>query len=141
MAEDARKAAIEVFEKDCLIRLGTCIAPVGKPKPGAVILTAEFDLPGEGRKIVELKQGEIIVVPAPYQAISAKLTPAKSMAIGKDKGESHETNIYGGTVGLIFDGRGRPFELSNEKDKRIENLNKWSKATNEYPDAKLLGGA
>ncbi|MBT4035856.1 MAG: methylaspartate mutase, partial [Candidatus Marinimicrobia bacterium] len=141
MAEDARKAAVEVFEKDCLIRLGTCIAPIGKPKPGSVILTVEFDLPGEGKKVVELKQGEIIVIPAPYQAIRAKLTPAKTMSIGKDKGESHETDIYGGTVGLIFDGRGRPFELNTEKSKRIENLNKWSKATNEYPETELLGGA
>jgi hypothetical protein len=141
MAEDARKAAVEVFEKDCLIRLGTCIAPIGKPKPGTVILTAEFELPGEGKKIVELKTGEIIVIPAPYQAIKAKLTPGKSMSIGKDKGEALETEIFGGTVGLILDGRGRPFELSTEKSKRIENLNKWSKATNEYPDTELLGGA
>ena len=141
MAEDAREAAVEVFEKDCLIRLGTCIAPIGKPKPGTVILTAEFELPGEGKKVVELKTGEIIVIPAPYQAIKTKLTPAKTMSIGKDKGEALETEIFGGTVGLIFDGRGRPFELSTEKSKRIENLNKWSKATNEYPDTELLGGA
>ena len=28
--EDAKDASLEVFEKDCLIRLGTCIAPVGR---------------------------------------------------------------------------------------------------------------
>lgn len=140
-AESARKAAVEVFENDCLIRLGTCIAPLGKPKPGAVVLTAEFELPGAGKQVVELRQGEIIVVPAPYQAISAKLTPAKNMAIGKDKGESHETDLYGGTVGLIFDGRGRPFELSTVKATRMENLRKWSKSTNEYPESETLGGA
>ncbi len=141
MAESARQAAVEVFEKDCLIRLGTCIAPIGKPKPGSVILTAEFELPGGEKQVVELKTDEIMVIPAPYQAIKAKLTPAKTMSIGKDKGESLETEIYGGTVGLILDGRGRPFELSTEKSKRIENLNKWSQATNEYPETELLGGA
>jgi uncharacterized protein (TIGR01319 family) len=140
MAESARKAAVEVFEKDCLIRLGTCIAPAGKPKPGAVMLTAEFDIPGEGVKTVELRTGELIVIPASYQAIKAKLTPAKNMTMGKDKGEALETEVFGGTVGLILDGRGRPFELSTEKAQRIENLNKWSKATNEYPDTDMLGG-
>jgi len=36
-------------------------------------------------------------------------------------------------VGLVFDGRGRPFYLPVEKDKRIENLTAWSNAMNEYP--------
>ena len=141
MAEAARVAAVEVFEKDCLIRLGTCIAPIGKAKPGSVILTAEFDIPGKGKEVVELKDGEIVVIPAPFEAMQATLTPAKTMAIGKDKGEMVKTEVYGGTVGLILDGRGRPFELSSEKSKRIENLHKWSQSTNEYPESELLGGA
>lgn len=141
MAEAARVAAVEVFEKDCLIRLGTCIAPIGKAKPGSVILTAEFDIPGKGKEVVELKDGEIVVIPAPFEAMQATLTPAKNMAIGKDKGEMVQTEVFGGTVGLILDGRGRPFELSSEKSKRIENLNKWSQSTNEYPETELLGGA
>ena len=39
--EEARKAALEVFHKDCLIRLGTCITPVGRSKAGDVVMTAE----------------------------------------------------------------------------------------------------
>ena len=133
MADSARTAAVEVFENDCLIRLGTCLAPVGKAKPGSTLLTAELDLP-EGKQTVELKYGEIMVIPAPYTAIKAKLTPGKNLDIGKGKGEELTTDIYGGTVGLILDGRGRPFELSNEKETRIANLSKWSKSTNEYPE-------
>jgi hypothetical protein len=41
LAENAHKAALEVFNKDCLVRLGTCIAPVGNSKPGALMLTGE----------------------------------------------------------------------------------------------------
>jgi hypothetical protein len=104
-------------------------------------LTAEFQLPETGKKIVELKYGDIMVIPAPYTAIKAKLIPGKNMDIGKGKGEILETEIFGGTVGLILDGRGRPFELSNEKSQRIENLRKWSKATAEYPATQALGGA
>ena len=29
LTESTRRAALEVFNKDCLIRLGTCVAPIG----------------------------------------------------------------------------------------------------------------
>jgi len=140
LAESARKAAVEVFENDCLIRLGTCLAPVGKAKPGSLLLSAEFDLPETGKKTVELFQGDILIIPAPFASIKAILTPSKNMDIGKGKGEVLETEVFGGTVGLILDGRGRPFELSTDKSMRIASLNKWSRATNEYPDTALIGG-
>jgi len=98
-------------------------------------------LPETGKKRVELHYGEILVIPAPYTSINAVLTPSKTMDIGKGKGEVLETEVFGGTVGLILDGRGRPFILSTEKADRIENLRKWSRATNEYPDTKSLRGA
>ena len=37
-SDEAKKAALEVFQKDCLIRLGTCIAPVGSAKDGELSL-------------------------------------------------------------------------------------------------------
>ena len=55
LKDNARKAAVEVFKKDCLIRLGTCIAPVGKSKPGKVILTLELTLPDGNSIKHELK--------------------------------------------------------------------------------------
>ena len=38
ISDEARNAALEVFHKDCLIRLGTCITPVGKVKDNSVVL-------------------------------------------------------------------------------------------------------
>ena len=38
-------AATEVFDKDCLIHLGTCIAPRGSGKPGAPCMQVSADLP------------------------------------------------------------------------------------------------
>jgi uncharacterized protein (TIGR01319 family) len=133
LADNARKAALEVFNNDCLIRLGTCIAPVGNAKPGALMLTAELTMPDGSNQQVELRQGQLLSMPADYKAIKATLRPAKEFDIGAGKSEEISTTIYGGVVGLVFDGRGRPFNLSVEKDKRIENLTAWSKAMNEYP--------
>ena len=133
LAENARKAALDVFNKDCLIRLGTSLAPVGSAKPGALMLTAELIMPDGSNKRVELHQGQLLSVPADYEPIKATLRPAKGLDIGAGKNEEITTIIYGGVVGLVFDGRGRPFNLPVEKDKRIENLTAWSNAMNEYP--------
>ena len=81
-SEDARKAALEVFHKDCLIRLGTCITPIGKAKPGDNILNAVMTLSDGTKKEQELISGEIVRLKAPYEAIQAVLKPSKSMDIG-----------------------------------------------------------
>ena len=133
LAENANKAALEVFNKDCLVRLGTCIAPVGNAKPGALMLTGELIMSDGSYQQVELHQGQLLLIPADYQAIKATLQPAKGFDIGAGKSEEISTTIYGGIVGLVFDGRGRPFKLPVEKDKRIEDLTAWSNAMNEYP--------
>ena len=134
LKEDARKAAIEVFEKDCLVRLGTCIAPVGKIKPNMTVLTAEFILPGGKSEHHELKAGELLRIKVPYEPVKATLRPGRGLDLGAGKGETIETTVFGGVVGLLLDGRGRPFILPHSKTERIASLQKWSIATNEYPE-------
>ena len=137
LAKDARKAAIEVFEKDCLIHLGTCIAPVGPSKSGTAVLTAEITLPGGSTERHEIKFGDIVRIEVPYEPVNAKLTPGKGMDIGAGKNETIETMIYGGVVGIILDGRGRPMTISTDPQQRIADLTKWSNAVNEYPEIKV----
>ena len=132
--EEARKAALEVFHKDCLIRLGTCITPVGRSKAGDVVMTAELEMP-DGEKIEQqLVKDQIIKINAPYEPISALLKPAKNMDIGAGAGEEVKTDIYGGTVGIIFDCRDRPINIPSDPEKRLESLRSWSRALNEYPE-------
>ena len=131
--EEARKAALEVFHKDCLIRLGTCITPVGRSKAGDVVMTAELEMP-DGEKIEQqLVKDQIIKINAPYEPISALLKPAKNMDIGAGAGEEVKTDIYGGRVGIIFDCRDRPINIPSDPEKRLESLRSWSSALNEYP--------
>ena len=134
LSDEARTAALDVFHKDCLIRLGTCISPVGKSKADAIVLTAEFSMT-DGNKIRhELKKDELYRIEAPYEPIQAKLTPDKKMDIGAGKGEPIETTVYGGVVGLILDGRDRPITIPIESDDRLSALKAWSDAINEYPN-------
>jgi len=134
LAVDARAAALEVFHKDCLIHLGTCIAPIGNAKNGALVLRAEFTFP-DGKKVNhELKKDELFRFEAPFEPISAVLKPEKKMDIGSGIGEPIETTVYGGVVGLILDGRSRPISIPTSSEERLAALNSWSEAVNEYPN-------
>ena len=127
------EAAVEVFEKDCLIRLGTCIAPVGNTKKDQAVLRYEINLPNE-KVTGELMPGELELISAPYQSLNVHLTPGKGLDIGAGKNETLDTKIYGGVVGIILDGRGRqPFDLEEETESRVQDLTRWSENTGEYP--------
>ena len=133
-SDESRKAALEVFHKDCLIRLGTCITPVGRSRPGEIILSATLTM-NDGVSIEQkLTKNEIVRIEAPYEPIKAVLTPSKKMDIGGGAGQEIRTEIYGGTVGLIFDGRDRPITIPSDQDRRLESLRSWSRALNEYPE-------
>ena len=134
IAEQARVAALEVFEKDCLIRLGTCIAPVGKLSGSENPLQVNLEFKNGEKKDIEVRYGELIRIEAEYEEIKAVLTPAKGVDVGAGDGEQISTTIFGGQVGIIFDGRGRPLEIDASSSKRISNLKKWSEAMNEYPE-------
>tara|TARA_B100000586_G_scaffold78589_1_gene55303 strand:- start:594 stop:2423 length:1830 start_codon:yes stop_codon:yes gene_type:complete len=134
LSEEAKKAAFEVFEKDCLIHLGTCIAPTGKAKQNSVVLTAELTLKNGNQETHKIQFGELLRIEVPFEPVNVKLTPGKGLDIGSGKNEPIETTIYGGVVGIIFDGRGRPLDISKDPKQRIDDLKKWSDAINEYPN-------
>jgi len=136
IAEEARVAALEVFEKDCLIRLGTCVAPVGSMSKSEVSLKINLEFKNGEKKSIDLRSGELIRVEVGYEEVNAELIPAKGINVGAGKGEKIDTIIFGGQVGLIFDGRGRPLDVDSDPNQRISNLKKWASALNEYPELK-----
>ena len=132
--DESRKAALEVFHKDCLIRLGTCINPIGRSKPGDIVLNAELTMPDGTILEQELIKDKIVRIEVPYEPVKAILRPGKNMDIGAGPGQEIARDIYGGTVGLIFDGRDRPISIPSDPLKRLEALRSWSSALNEYPE-------
>ena len=59
LSEVHEKAAVEVFNKDCLVRLGTCIAPIGTGNIDDDILEFSFEIKDKEIKGI-LKFGEIL---------------------------------------------------------------------------------
>ncbi len=131
------KSATDVFNKDCLIPLGFCIAPLGVGKEGQKTLSVKIERKDRNEDDVIMKFGEIKLLPL-KQGEEAKviLHPEKGFDIGEGRGKSLEVNISGGIVGLIIDCRGRPFKLPENKAKRMEKLNEWFDAMGMYPKIK-----
>lgn len=124
------EAATQVFEKDCLIWLGTCIAPVGPGKEGKRVLSGTI-----GGTSFELSYGELKVIPLGVgETAPAVLVPEKGLDVGAGKGVKLEKTVTGGLTGIILDGRGRrPFGLPRDKTERIRKLVAWNKALDLYP--------
>ena len=133
LAQISEKAALDVFYNDCLVRLGTCLAPKGLAKEGQLIMEWEVTGSDGKRQAGELRFGDILHVP--FESPKAKLVarPVKGFDMGAGSGSRVDAEIEGGVVGLVLDGRGRPFNLSKEPAKRRDDLNKWYKAMGMYP--------
>ncbi|MBQ7528423.1 glutamate mutase L [bacterium] len=120
------EAATNVFEKDCLIELGTCIAPVNTAdqvfKEGDILLKGEV-----GGESIVLHFGEMIVKRLEVgREVEAVLSPSKGLDLGAGSGKTLEKKLKGGVVGLIFDGRGRnPFQWPKDRQRLIEKLQEW----------------
>ena len=126
-------AATEVFERDCLIDLGACAAPVGAGKPGAPCAAYEAILP-DGARSGELRVGELIRLPLAQNAeAELVLRPARNWDAGAGRGQDIRVTVRGGEAGLILDGRGRPIVLPEDEAERVRRLNTWSKTLDLYP--------
>ena len=139
-----KSAATEVFEKDCLIHLGTCIAPAGEHKGSKALMKYRIELPGGKVEEGELASGTIKLIKLGFDKetgmplkAKAVLDPDRGQDVGKGKGHAVETTVSGGVVGIILDGRGRPFSPPDENSLRVQKLKEWIKELDIYPTEAL----
>ena len=127
------QAALEVFEKDCLIALGTCVAAKGTGKPGKPCFKYEISgstLNEQG----ELACGEMKLLPlALGEAARVVVEPARGFDVGAGNGKRVEREVRGGLVGLILDTRGRPLTLPESRDECREAMTHWGEQLQLYP--------
>lgn len=134
------KAAAEVFEKDCLILLGSCVAPVGAAREGKTCLSYSIQLPDGKREEGTLKGGEVRRIPLGVgEEVPARLDPVRGMDLGSGSGSAVETTLKDGTVGILLDGRGRPLRVPEEPVARKAKIASWTRALDIYPDEGLNG--
>jgi len=134
------KAAMQVFDRDCLVKLGTAIAPVGpsgKAEFGAPCL--EVTLTVNGQTFEEsVPFGSMKVIPVPQDTtVEAVIHPTRQFDVGAGYGRELKTTVNGGVVGVIIDCRGRPIVLPEDVKTRNAKLVEWFLAMNMYPEESL----
>ena len=114
------------------------------------LLFISSKLPSGEKVPVKGADPEVIEVPAseskivfvkgalPTEEVNINIIPSRGVDVGAGKGEPLESVIFGGVVGLIFDGRNRPITLSTDPSQRIDSLLSWSNAVDEYPKGDLF---
>lgn len=115
------EAATQVFDRDCLIRLGTVVAPVGAARRDEPLATVRF-----GGQEHRIEPGKIEVIPLGADDwLDLEITPARGVDVGAGKGKPHTARVRGGVAGLILDGRGRPLNLPPDEETRVGKLREW----------------
>jgi len=127
--------AWNIFDKDCLVRLGTVLSPVGRMNEGEPAIDVSMEMPDGKTLEKEINFYDIIRIPLKEREM-AKMTiqPKQDLDIGEGPGKILETTVKGGVVGVIIDARGRPLILPEETDERTRTLLRWHTALEVYPE-------
>jgi hypothetical protein len=130
----SEQAATEVFYRDCLIPLGTCVAPVGSARYGDSCASVTVHSP-RGRERLEIAVGEMRLLPlSEDESAHVAVEPTRRFDAGEGAGRAVEAEVSGGVVGLIIDARGRPLELPEDDDERMEAIRRWERELRAYPE-------
>ena len=129
------EAAWQIFDKDCLVRLGSVIAPRGVSKePGEVVMDVEMEMPDGETIKEEVKWGEVKRIElGERQTAEVRIHPRGHFDVGGGGGREVIEKVEGGVVGVVLDGRGRPLILPEGENERKQKLLEWFTALDMYP--------
>ena len=135
LAQVHPQASLEVFERDCLVYLGTCVAAKGAAKPGRPCF--RFSIRSTARRESgQMMCGELRAFPlAEGETAIVTIEPERGFDFGAGPGKQIEREVRGGTVGLILDARGRPLVVPAERDAGRTLVANWVAALTLYPKA------
>jgi len=132
-----QKAALEIFEKDCLVRLGTCIGFSGKLSEdnyGKKIADLTIKMPNGETLQEEPEYGTIKVIPlAEGEEAEVEANISSGFSLTPRERRKTTVTVEGGVVGLIIDARGRPVDLPSAEEDRRRKLIEWFSALDMYP--------
>ena len=125
LSQTLPEAATEVFDRDCLIKLGDVVSPVGIAPTNAQCLNVEI----EGMAPFAVSVGKLQLVNVPSGEMRrARLTPSKRFDLGNGRGVPLDCTLEGGEVGLVIDTRGRPLQIATDREQRRLQMVSWTQA-------------
>jgi hypothetical protein len=126
LADVAPLAMVEVLRSGGLTFLGTVVVPVGRARPGDVVLKIR---PVDASSSIhsDVTYGSLEAIP--YQFFEPgtilELVPARGFDIGNGPGKKVQISCRGGTVGLIVDARGRPLRFARDAAVQRQRMDYW----------------
>jgi hypothetical protein len=120
---------VQILDSKAFLHMGTVIAPVSYERPGTPILRIRVTYDGGHETEVEIKQGELELIPLSYgQTARLHIQPLHLSDVGMGApGRGGDLRVMGGALGVIVDARGRPLTLPKKLEKRTEAIENWLK--------------
>lgn len=118
---------MQILDSKIFTHLATVISPVGNAPAGAPILRIRFSTDDGVDRVMDVKQGELEVIPLPRSRISEmQLQPFHRFDIGMGgAGRGGLLRVMGSELGLVIDARSRPLVLPEKPIRRSEIYRKW----------------
>ncbi len=118
------EAALKIFERDCIVYLGTVVAPQGIIKIGKPAFKIRLN-----NLMIEVCGGDIKTIPLQEgRKVEIEIIPLRSdLDFGAGAGCNVKREIVGGIAGIILDARGRDIIFGSTEAERIEQVGKWYK--------------
>lgn len=117
---------VQALEMGAFVNLATAISPLSSARYGTSILKASLRRADGSISSVELKQGGLEAMPLKAgQTADLNLQPLHRADIGQGPGKKVSMKVGGSALGIVFDGRGRPLDLTSDDVRRRELIKKW----------------
>jgi len=138
LGEDGAQRLLEdLMAQGYLLTLGTVVAPVGpRVSPGTTVAKVKMK-EASREELHEVIAGELVTIPVNPGA-QMEVIPRRDFDVGSGRGYPLVTQVRGGKVGLILDGRGRPLTFPSNVYLQRQMARKWYMALGAYPEEVLL---
>ena len=116
-------AAVQALDAGAFLTLATVVAPIGRARPGEVIVRVKIVFEQGGELEIEVKQGSLEVVPLHVgEKAKMQLKPRRGIRVGR-VGKAVE--VHGSVIGLVIDARGRPLRLPTDEGACRQQMQQW----------------
>lgn len=118
---------VQLLSSPAFENLGTVISVTGRLPQGHTALSVHVETSKGQHFSADIQQGTLrrLAIPAGEAAV-LELVPHRSVEIGfGGRGRGGRLKVVGGTLGAVIDARGRPLQLPEKTEPRIDLLKKW----------------
>jgi hypothetical protein len=125
-AEHNSMLPVQVLDSGAFEGLATVVSLTGAASEGTQIARAHLVYENGAEARADIKHGNLELLPLQHgQNARLSIQPRHGIDVGFGAGRAGALTVSGGTLGVVFDGRGRPLRLPQDSGRRRELIKKW----------------